>query len=138
LRKAPASGIKGASPLPTTEKLGTFEMYPDGLRVARGPDWATATGEPFVLACDGDASRHDRSMVCAASDAFGAGLRRMFTFRTSGAEVEADARGIRGYQTISYGSWHRLSRQAATETQQAGVPRRQRCKPEIKAARRRR
>ena len=97
LLAALAAGARAASPSQATERVGAFEMHPDGLRIARGPDWATSTGEPFVLACDGDPSRHDRSMVCAASDAFGAGLRGMFTFRTSGAEVEADARGIRSY-----------------------------------------
>ena len=89
----------GLSPEALPPLRGTtdgFEIYPDGLRIARASDWAGESGEPFVLVCTGnEESPSDNALFCAAAGTVAGGLRVKFLFRSKGERLTADARKIR-------------------------------------------
>jgi hypothetical protein len=70
-------------------QVGSFEVHPNGLRVARGPDWSGRTDEPFGMFCT-----EGQTIVCAGVGRLAGDLLTRFTLRTAPDRLEADVRAI--------------------------------------------
>lgn len=88
---------RSVDPARPTEQAGDFEIAPDGLRIARGPDWAGPAGQPFGLVCSDKSSDPGERVLCAAAGVLDGGILVRFTIRARRDRINADTLAVRAY-----------------------------------------